>query len=94
MDHNQNVIQEEYDGHQHIFEPLQLIDRRIVPNSNPRCFVAIELERSTGPKHRMGSIINAGAVGKIGIVIGLGDSAYRSLKRIDEHYCLSRLVEF
>ncbi len=84
VNHNQNVIQEEYDDYQHIFEPLQQIDRRIVTNSNPRCFVAIELERSTGPKHRMGSIINAGAVGKIGIVIGLGDSAFRSLKRIRE----------
>lgn len=84
VDNNKIRIQEEYRNNQHIFERLQSIDRRIIQNDNPRCLVAIELERSTGPKHRMGSIINASAMGKVGVVIGLGPSAHRSLIRIRE----------
>lgn len=59
---------------------------------NPRCFMAIEIERSTGTKHRMGSIINAGALAKVGIVIEIGDSAYNSLIRIRKYLYLLRSV--
>jgi len=60
------------------------------PNDNPRCFLAIEVEDRNSTKHRMGSILNACALGKVGIVIGANESTYRSLMRIREYL---RLVE-
>ena len=50
-------------------------------NTNPRCFIGIEVEKSPGQKHRMGSIMNAAALGKVGIIIAKGE-AYRHLIRI------------
>ena len=40
-------------------------------NENPRCFIAIEVENSTGKdtKHLLGSITNASILGKVGILI-------------------------
>lgn len=54
-------------------------------NSNPRCFIAIECEDKNSRKHMLGSIINASALGKIGILIGMSDASYRTLIRLREY---------
>lgn len=52
-------------------------------NENARCFIAIEIEsKSPTRKHKMGSIINAAALGRIGIVVGLGEYTVKVLIRI------------
>lgn len=51
-------------------------------NENPRCFLAIEYENKTSTKHRLGSLINAGAIGKVGIIVTLNPKTYRSYERI------------
>jgi hypothetical protein len=51
-------------------------------NENPRCFLAIEYENRTTTKHRLGSLINAGAIGKVGIVVAMNTKVYRSYERI------------
>jgi len=51
-------------------------------NNNPRCFVAIEYENKTTTKHRLGSLINACALGNVGIVVAVNDKTYRSYERI------------
>ncbi len=52
-------------------------------NNNARCFIAVEIEsKKTSKKHKMGSIVNAAALGRIGIVVGLDDDAVRALIRV------------
>ena len=51
-------------------------------NSNPRCFVAIEVEYSTSMKHRMGSMINASAMGKVAIMVAETSNVMKSFERI------------
>ena len=87
VDQNKTNILNTYRQNRELIGHLENFDRTLIVRDydNPRCFIAIEIERSTGTKHRMGSIINAGALGKVGIVVGLGNSAYNSLIRIREY---------
>jgi hypothetical protein len=39
-------------------------------NWNARCFIAIDIENQSSRKHLMGSAINAGALGRIGVAVG------------------------
>ena len=51
-------------------------------NNNPRCFIAIELENKTTRKHRLGSLINAAALGKIAIIVTANESVLKSFKKL------------
>ena len=51
-------------------------------NANPRCLMAVEIENRTGQKHRMGSILNASALGQVGIIIVLGPRGMKSIKEL------------
>lgn len=54
-------------------------------NSNPRCFLAIEVENTTGDnaKHILGSIANTSILGKIGIVVTMNSD--NCLQRISNY---------
>lgn len=54
-------------------------------NKNPRCFLAIEAENTGSMKHHMGSMINASALGKVGILITTSDENQIKLVRIKEY---------
>jgi len=54
-------------------------------NSNPRVFMAIEEENKTSRKHRLGGILNASALGKVGILVGASDEAYWSAFKIKRY---------
>lgn len=47
-----------------------------------RARLAIEYENKTSTKHRLGSLINVGAIGKLGIVVAENPKVYRSYDRI------------
>jgi len=55
-------------------------------NTNPRCFIAIEIERSGSSKHLLGDLVNAASLGKIGIVIAWNDEVLRKFMRILEYF--------
>jgi len=55
-------------------------------NANPRCFLAIEIEGRSGTrKQRLGSILNASAIGKIGIAVGWDAEVTDSLRKIQQY---------
>lgn len=54
-------------------------------NTNPRCFIAIEIESTTSRKHRLGSIVNVSALGKIGIVLGKDEKVSKSLVNLQNY---------
>lgn len=70
-----------------IFEPyISNSEFDFEQNLNPRCFVAVEVEsNSPTRKHKIGSIINAAAIGKVGIVLGTDEKAYKTLIRIKNY---------
>lgn len=54
-------------------------------NPNPRCFLAIEIENKSTRKHMLGAILNAGALGCAGIVIGWNPKVTTALYRIQNY---------
>lgn len=54
-------------------------------NKNPRCFMAIEIEKSGTRKHLLGDIANASIIGAIGVVIPLDDSRLNGFKAIRKY---------
>ncbi len=72
--------------------------RELIPNKNPRCLLAFEIESMTGRKHRLGSILNASFIGAYGVIIAKGsreqeeESVYRSLIQIRNYVEFVRAV--
>lgn len=83
--HNSRLINEAYQRYQVLIDALRqcgLTLSRWTTNTNPRCFLAIEYENKTSTKHRLGSLINAGAIGKVGVLVALNVKVHRSYDRI------------
>jgi len=55
-------------------------------NRNARCFIAIEVENKNSRKHLMGSIVNAGALGRVGILVAWQEEVLRAAIRIREYF--------
>jgi hypothetical protein len=55
-------------------------------NRNARCFIAIEIENKNSRKHLMGSIINAGALGRVGILVAWQEEVLRAAIRMREYF--------
>jgi hypothetical protein len=54
-------------------------------NANPRCLFAIEIENETDAKAMLGSIVNAAAVGKIGIMVAFNRKSYSYLIKLRKY---------
>jgi len=54
-------------------------------NKNPRCFLAIEIEKSGSRKHMVGNIVNASILGAFGIIIPFDDKALSAYRKIDAY---------
>lgn len=61
-------------------------------NVNPRCFIAIEIEKSTekDTKHLLGSITNASILGKVGILIVFNNR--KGLEKMNNLFNFARQV--
>lgn len=59
-------------------------------NTNPRCFIAVEIERSGSSKHLLGDLVNAASLGKVGIVVAWNDEVLRKFMRILEYFSFLR----
>lgn len=55
-------------------------------NTNARCFIAIEIENENSRKHLMGSIINAGALGRLGILVAWQEKVLRAAIRMRAYF--------
>ena|SRR5947209_13114493 len=100
IDVNKQKIEQKYEENMSFISNLQARKSPPTssagPNSNPRCFLAVEIENTGTRKHRLGSILNAAALGKVGIVVGWNREVTKSLTRIDDYltylYTVGKLV--
>ncbi|HMA35703.1 MAG TPA: hypothetical protein VKY74_14655 [Chloroflexia bacterium] len=51
-----------------------IYQRLLATNPNARCFLAIEIEKTTSTKHVLGGILNASALGRIAIIVAWYDN--------------------
>ena len=50
-------------------------------NENARCLICIEIEESGGRKHCIGNLVNASALGRIGLLIARNETVLRTFLR-------------
>jgi len=82
-------INRAYLNHKYFAEKLQnatgtKIDYKYL-NANPRCLFAIEIENERDAKAMLGSIVNAAAVGKIGIMVAFNRKSHNSLIKLRKY---------
>jgi hypothetical protein len=58
------------------------LDDLLARNSNARCFMAIEIEGSGSRKHIMGGMINAAALGRLGVSLAASEANLRTFLRV------------
>ncbi|MGB9809474.1 MAG: hypothetical protein ACPLSA_05470 [Caldanaerobacter sp.] len=89
IDYNNRLIEEAYQKYKSLLELLKSRsdskDKVLKPNENPRCFLVIEIEHKSSRKHRLGSIVNASALGKIGIIVASDQKVFESLVKIRKY---------
>lgn len=82
---NKKMIDDTYSCHKSFINKLSSVSRskiRAEHNINPRCFLAIEIENKGGRKPRLGSIVNAAILGKVGIIVTFTEESDNSLRKI------------
>ncbi|OKP85954.1 hypothetical protein A3842_07155 [Paenibacillus sp. P3E] len=72
--HAQNL---ERNSHMHTPE----LERKLFMNPNARCLLSIEIENAVSQKHMLGAIVNASALGRLGILIPWNERKLRAFIR-------------
>lgn len=76
----QTLIDRHNDNCAEYAERAQFEDIRTF-NANARCFLCIEIEESGGRKHCLGNLVNASALGRVGILVARNPSVLRVFLR-------------
>lgn len=88
VDNNISLLQKLYEishlGENHEYISFQ--DFISTLNPNPRCFIAIEIENTKDAKRSLGDIVNASVMGKVGIVVPLGEDKYKLFYKIKKYF--------
>lgn len=88
VDNNISLLQRLYEishlGENHEYISFQ--DFISTLNPNPRCFIAIEIENTKDAKRSLGDIVNASVMGKVGIVVPLGEDKYKLFYKIKKYF--------
>lgn len=85
---NINLIKKLYDL-SHLGENREYLmfdDFLLSLNKNPRCFIALEIENTKAAKRALGDIVNASVMGKIGIVVPIGNDKYEMFIKIKKYF--------
>lgn len=89
LQRNNWLIYEAYEKYQGLIEAIKkrsdIPDRKLETNQNPRCFIALEIEHRTSRKHRLGSLVNASAIGKVGIIAAKNPDVFNSIVKIRKY---------
>lgn len=60
---------------------IPTLDEKLFMNLNARCFLSIEIENAVTQKHVIGGIVNASALGRLGVLIPWNERQLRSFVR-------------
>jgi len=89
LDQNNALIQRAHEARRELIEAIKgrsdIRDEEFIPNENPRCLIAIELENKTERKHRIGNIVNASAIGRIGIIATNSEVEFGKMVKIRKY---------
>jgi hypothetical protein len=89
IEYNNRLIEESYQKYRKLLELMKsrsdVKDNALELNKNPRCFIAIEIENKSSRKHRLGSLVNASALGKIGIIVASNNRVFASFVKIRKY---------
>ncbi len=100
IDRDLRCINKSYYNHKNLFNSLigcaeypENFSHNFEFNDNPRCFVAIEVENRTSRKHRLGSMINASAMGKVAIMVAKTPAVMTSFEKLLKYLMYLRDVK-
>jgi len=62
-------------------------------NENARCLMAVEIEKSGTRKHRLGDIVNACSLGRVGLIIAWDKPTRKSFLKIVEYFAFLKGVD-
>lgn len=84
MDENRQFIESLIEKHNQNVgdaEERTSLDQIRYFNENARCFLCIEIEDTGSRKHLLGDLVNASALGRIGVLVARSDRAFNAFLR-------------
>jgi hypothetical protein len=84
LEKSRNLIQRFVEAHNHNVEDTEeqtSFEGVLHFNENARCLIAIEIENTGSKKHCIGDLVNASALGRIGLLVAWSPGVFRTFLR-------------